>query len=100
MNFFFFFFFWGGGGGGGGGKGQNIWEGGWREVRIFGGARGGKLFAGCALIGAPAPIQCQMIKFLTLKTDNIANLRTELKSILLEIPSNKIKGPYIKLVHM
>ena len=33
--------------------------------------------------------------FLTLKTDNIAKLRIELKSILLETPSNKIKGTYI-----
>ena len=37
---------------------------------------------------------------LTLKTDYIAKLRIELKSILLEIPSNKIKGTYIKLVHL
>ena len=35
--------------------------------------------------------QCQIITFLTLKTDNIAKLRIELKSILLEIPSNKNK---------
>ena len=39
--------------------------------RILGkGARGGgKRFAGCKLIGAPASNQCQMITFLTLKTD-------------------------------
>ena len=64
-------------------------------VRILvgggGGQGGGKLFAGCKLIGAPAPNQCQIITFLTLKTDNIANLRIKLKSILLEIPLNKIK---------
>ena len=59
---------------------------------------GGKLFAGCKLIGAPAPNQCQIITFLTLKNDNIAKLRTELKSILLEILSNKIKTTDIKLV--
>ena len=35
-----------------------------------------------------------------LKTDNIAKLRIELKCILLEILSNKIKGTYIKLVHL
>ena len=50
---------------------------------------GSKLFAGCKLIRAPAPNQCQIITFLTLKTENIAKLRIELKSILLEIPSNK-----------
>ena len=61
---------------------------------------GGKFYAGCKLIGAPAPNQCQMITFLTLKTDNIAKLRIELKSILLEIPYNKIKGTKIKLVHL
>ena len=70
------------------------WEG--QGSEYLGG--GGKLFAGCKLIGAPAPIQCQIITFLTLKTDDIAKLRIELKSILLEIPSNKIKGKYIKLV--
>ena len=75
-----------GGGGGGGG------------IRILGG--GGKLSAGRKLIGAPAPNQCQIITFLTLKTDDIAKLRKELKSFLLEIPSNKIKGTYIKLVHV
>ena len=58
-------------GGGRGGKVQNI-----------GRPRWAKFFAGCKLIGAPAPNQCQIITFLTLKTDNIANLRIELKSIL------------------
>ena len=62
--------------------------------------KGAKLFAGCKLIGAPAPNQCQIIAFLTLKTDNIAKLRIEIKSILLEIPSNKVKGTYVKLVHL
>ena len=65
-----------------------------------GGEQGGKLFAGCILIGAPALHQCQIITFLTLKTDDIAKLRIELKSILLELPSNKIKGTDIKLVHV
>ena len=55
------------------------------------GVQGAKLFADCKLIGAPAPNQYQLITFLTLKTDKIAKLRIELKSILLEIPSNKIK---------
>ena len=63
-----------GGGGGGGGRG------------------GGQLFAGCKLIGAPAPNQCQIIAFFTLKTNYITTLRIELKSIILEIPSTKIKG--------
>ena len=62
------------------------------------GPRRAKLFAGCKLIGAPAPNQCQIITFLILKTRNIAKVRIVLKSILLEIPSNKIKGTYIKLV--
>ena len=56
---------------------------------------GGGLLAGCKLIGAPAPNQCQIIRFLTLQTDNIAKFRLELKSILLEVPSNKIKGTHI-----
>ena len=64
------------------------------------GVVGATLFAGCKLIGAPARNQCQIITFLILKTDDIAKLRTELKSILLEIPSNKRKGTYIKLVHV
>ena len=74
---------------GGGGQGSEYW-----------GAKGGKVFASCKLIGAPAPNQCQIITFPTLKTDNIANLRIELKSILLEIHPNKIKGTYIKLVRL
>ena len=41
-----------------------------------------KLFAGCKLVGVPAPNQCQIITFLKLKTDNISKLRIELKSIL------------------
>ena len=54
----------GGGGWGVGGKVQNI-----------GGPRGGgKVFAGCKLIGPPTPNQCQIITFLKLKTDNIAKL--------------------------
>ena len=73
---------WGGGGGGGGV------------------ASGAKPVAGCKLIGAPAPNQCKIIIFITLKTDNIAKLRIELKSIVLEIPSNKIKGTNIKSIHL
>ena len=53
--------------GGGGGKVQNM----------GGGAGGSKLFADCKLIGATAPNQCQIITFLTLKTDNISKLRIE-----------------------
>ena len=48
-----------GGGGGGGGWG------------VVGGVQGGTHFAGCKLIRAPAPNQCQIITFLTLKTENI-----------------------------
>ena len=65
-----------------------------------GGGEGGKPFDGCKMIRAPDPNQCQIITFLTLKTDSIAKLRIEAKGILLEIPSNKIKGAYIKLVHL
>ena len=85
----------GGGGGGGGGE--------CKKAKLGGGGgecKKAKLFAGCKLIGDPAPNQCQTITFLTLKTDNIAKLRIELKSILLEIPSNEIKGTCIKLVHL
>ena len=59
--------YWGGGAGEGGGKVQNIWGGGGQGGQTF--------FAGCNLISAPAPNQCQIITFLTLKTDNIAKLR-------------------------
>ena len=51
------------------------------------GARWAKPFAGCELIAAPATKLCQIITFLTLEIDNIAKLRIEFKSILLEIPS-------------
>ena len=64
------------------------------RYRICGGQGVAKLFSGCKLIRAPAPNQCHIITFLTMKTDNIAKLRIELKSILLEIPLNKIKGTY------
>ena len=77
-----------------GGEGSECWGCG------GGGQGGGQLFAGCKLIGTPAPNQCQIITFFILKTDNIAKLRLELKSILLEIPSNKIKGTYMKLVYL
>ena len=80
-------------GGGGGGARFRILEGG-------GGGQVAKLYAGRKLIGAPAPSQCQIVTFLTLKTDDIAKWRTELKSILLQIPSNKIKGTHIKLIHV
>ena len=43
---------------------------------------GGKVFAGCKLIGTAAHNQCQILTFLTLKTDNIANLRLQLEIIL------------------
>ena len=80
------------GGGGGGGKVQNIWGGGRRG--------GGKLFAGCKLIGAPVPNQYQIITLLILKTDDIAKLRTALKSILLEIPFKQNKRYIMKLLHV
>ena len=73
---------------GGGDKVQNIGGPRFRILGGGGGQGGAKLFAGCKLIGAPDPNQCQIITFLTLKTDNIAKLRIELKSILLEILSN------------
>ena len=56
------------------------------RFRILGGGGqggGGGLFTGCKLIGTPAPNQCHIIAFLTLKKDNIAKLRIELKSIRL-----------------
>ena len=80
-----------GGGGGVGGQDSEYW---WGDKR----RGGGKLFTGCKLIAASASNQCQIITFLTMKTDIIAKF--ELKSKLLEIPSNKIKGTYIKLVHL
>ena len=81
------------GGGGGGGA----------RFRILGGGGGGRA-RGSKF--SPAPNQCQILTFLTLK-DNIANLRNfsaiqniALKSILLEIPPNKMKCTYIKSVHL
>ena len=65
------------GGGGGGGQGSEY---------LGRGRGGGKLFAGCKLIRAPVPNRYQIITLLILKTDDIAKLRTALKSILLEIP--------------
>ena len=61
-----------------------------RRKKVCGGhwgARWAKPFAGCELIAAPATKLCQIITFLTLEIDNIAKLRIEFKSILLEIPS-------------
>ena len=82
-----------GGGGGGGCKAKLIrWGGGGGRVGGGGGGAKFSLFAGCKLIGVPAPNQCQIITFLTLKTGNIANLRMELNNIL--------NGTYIKLVHL
>ena len=39
--------------------------------------------------------QCQIITCLILKSDNIENSRTELKGILLPVPSNQIKVTFI-----
>ena len=60
------------------------------KVQNTGGGGGGAI--NCKLIGAPAPNQCQIITFLTLKTDNIANLRIEKRKDkhTLKIPPNKI----------
>ena len=66
------------------------------RFRIVGGGGGGQ---GGGPRPRPQSVPNNYISYiLTLKTDNIAKLRIELKSILLEIPSNKIKGTYIKLV--
>ena len=66
-----------------------------------GGGGGGANFSLAVNRSEPlTPSQCHIITFLTLKTDNIAKLRIELKCVLLQIPSNKIKGKYIKLVHL
>ena len=39
--------------------------------------------------------QCQIITFLILKSNNIENSRTELKGIVLQVPSNQIKVIFI-----
>ena len=49
--------------------------------------------------------QCQIIAFLILKSDNIANSRIELKGIILQVPSDQIKVTFIiilpfNLVHL
>ena len=66
----------------------------------MGGGGGGKLFACCKLIGAPAPKSVPNNYISHIKNWGIAKLRIELKSILLEVPSNKIIGTYMKLVHL
>ena len=40
--------------------------------------------------------QCQIITFLILQSDNMENSRTELKGIVLQVPSNQIKGSFLK----
>ena len=40
-----------------------------------GGGKGGQLFAGCKLIEAPAPNQCQIMTFFTLKTNYIKKIK-------------------------
>ena len=72
-----------------GGKFQNI-----------GGEGVGEGVAGCKLIGAPAPQSVPDNYISHIKTDNIAKSRIQLKSKVLEIPSNKINGTHIKLVHL
>ena len=70
------------------------------KIGGWGGGRGGgqgSEYLG-TLIGAPNPSQCQIFTFLTLKTDNNVIFDIELKRLLLEISSNKIKGTYIKLL--
>ena len=74
----------------GGGPRFRILEGGLRG----GGGGGVKHFRWLYTDWSPAPNQCQnnyISQILTLKTDYKVKLRIELKSILLEIPSNKIK---------
>ena len=49
--------------------------------------------------------QCQIITFLILKSDNIENLRIELKGLVLPVHSNQIKITFIiilpfKLLHL
>ena len=48
--------------------------------------------------------QCQIITFLILKSDNIENSRIDLKGIILQVPSNRIKVIFIilpfNLVHL
>ena len=57
----------------------NIWGGGGGKVQSIGGQGGSKLFDGCKQIGAPAPNQCKIITFLTLKTVNIAKLENRIE---------------------
>ena len=49
--------------------------------------------------------QCQIITFLILNSDNIENVRIQLKGIVLLVPSNQIKVAFIiilpyNLVHL
>ena len=65
----------------------------------IGGRGGGANFSLAVNLSEPPPPPLNhwhIITYLTLKTDSIAQLRIELKSILLKIPSNRIKGTYIK----
>ena len=49
--------------------------------------------------------QCQIITFVILKSDNTDNSRTDLKGLILQVPSNQIKVTFIiilpsNLVHL
>ena len=75
----------------------------WKGLEYWGPRGGrGKFFASCKLIEAPDPQSMPNNYISHIKNDSIAKLGIDLKSILLEIPSNKIKGTmsYIKLVHL
>ena len=43
--------------------------------------------------------QCQVITFLILKSDNIENSRIDLKTIILQVPSNIIKVTFIIILY-
>ena len=42
--------------------------------------------------------QCQIITFLTLKSDKLEKSRIELKGIVLPVPSNQIKVTFIMIL--
>ena len=62
------------GGGGGGGQGSE-----YRGKGNGGGGGGRQTFRWLDTDWSPASNQCQLITFLSLKTDNVAKLRIELK---------------------
>ena len=94
----------GGGGGGGGGQGLEYWGGGQggpnsqqAHYVVLTSMRRNDIASTSFRRHVPTRFlinQCQIITFFTLKSDNIEN-SSELKGIVLQVPSNQIKVTFI-----